>query len=267
MACRDKYQAKTDNTNNVVHAVEARTTSAKNARRLLFGVDSKSRVDELLQNNLNKFEWVVRNKIVPNFFGRYISGDECLTKSEIEFIHSKGCKIAALFSDESQKLTKEQAVSLVEKIDNCAFQLGVPEGVAIFLEINESETVSYDFLKEFASSLLFAGFTPGFKVNTDAKYVFDREFSRGIQNNRDLFSQCLVWATAPTVEEYNGITTSHLIHPDDWKPYAPSGMSRKNIAVWQYGINCHPIENDNELITTFNLNLVCDEQIIINQMF
>ena len=233
----------------------------------MFGVDSKIQADDILQNNISEFEWVVRNKIYPNFFGRYISGDECLTKSEIEFIHSKGCKIAALFMDESQKLTKKHAALLVEKIDDCAFRLGIPEGVAIFLEINESEMMSCDFMQEFANTLLFAGYTPGFKVNTDAKFTFDREFSKGIQNNESLFNQCLVWATAPTVEEYNGITTSHLIHPDNWKPYAPSGMSRRNIAVWQYGNNCHPIENENEMLTTFHLNLVCDEQIIANQMF
>ncbi len=63
------------------------------------------------------------------------------------------------------------------------------------------------------------------------------------------------------------ITTSHLIHPDNWMPYAPSGITRNEIAVWQYGINCHPIEDDMGKVTTFNLNLVRNEQVIVDKMF
>ena len=65
------------------------------------------------------------------------------------------------------------------------------------------------------------GYTPAFKVNTDAKFAFEREFSRGMQNDKEIFGKCLIWAVSPTVKEYNGITTSHFIHPDNWAPYAP----------------------------------------------
>lgn len=122
-------------------------------------------------------------------------------------------------------------------------------------------------MRGFAKSLMAAGYTPGFKANTDAKFAFDREFSRGMQSDRDIFKKCLIWAAAPAVEEYNGITTSHLIHPDSWMPYAPSGLTRNEIAVWQYGRDCHPIEDDLGKTTVFNLNLVRNEQVIIEKMF
>ena len=69
------------------------------------------------------------------------------------------------------------------------------------------------------------------------------------------------------VKEYDGITTSHLIHPDNWMPYAPSGITRNEIAIWQYGKNCHPIEDDTGIVVTFNLDLVRNEQVIIDKMF
>ena len=146
-------------------------------------------------------------------------------------------------------------------------ELGIPEGSAVFLEIGAEETCSRDFMKGFAQTLIAEGYTPGFKANTDARYGFDREFSRGMQTDADVFRRCLVWATAPSVEEYNGITTSHLIHPDLWMPYAPSGTTRSEIALWQYGKECHPIEDDGGKMTAFNLNLIRNEQVIVEKMF
>lgn len=268
MACRGAYRTKT--MNGETGAIQSSVTQpavAMQVGRLLFGVDSKIQANDLLQNNITEFEWVVRNKIYPNFYGRYLTGENSLTRDEINFLHSKGCKIAAIYEDPGDKQTEEQGQLLAKKIDVLALELGIPEGAAIFLEIGEKETVNRDFMRGFADVLMAEGFTPGFKANTDAKYAFDREFSRGMQSDKDIFKLCLIWAVVPTVEEYNGITTSHLIHPDNWMPYAPSGLTRKEIAIWQYGRDCHPIEDDMGNITTFNLNLVRNEQVITDKMF
>ena len=268
MACRNAYKAK-----NIIEEADVAQTSisdpivSKSANRLLFGIDSKIQANDLLQNNIEEFEWVVRNKIYPNFYGRYLTGENCLTKDEIMFLHSKGCKIAAIYTDNGEKRTEEQGAILAKKIDIRALELGIPAETAIFLEIGVDETVTTDFMRGFAKALMVEGFTPGFKTNTDAKFAFDREFSRGMQTDKDVFKKCLIWAVSPTVNEYNGITTSHLIHPDNWMPYAPSALKRSEIAIWQYGVECHPIEDDMGKITTFNLNLVHNEQVIIDKMF
>ena len=81
------------------------------------------------------------------------------------------------------------------------------------------------------------------------------------------FLYTIIWAISTTVKEYNGITASHLIHPDNWMPYAPSGLTRAEIAIWQYGVECHSIEDDMGKVTTFNLDLVRNEQVIIDKMF
>ena len=65
---------------------------------------------------------------------------------------------------------------------------------------------------------------------------------------------------------YSGNTT-HLIHPDNWAPFAPSGITRNEIAIWQYGRACHPIEDDTGKMVTFNLDLVRNEQVIIDKMY
>ena len=267
MACRNAYKIRTMDEAEVAKASISEPVVKKRVGRLLFGVDSEIQANDLLQNNIEEFEWVVRNKIYPNFYGRYLNGENSLTKEEIDFLHSKGCKIAAIYSDKGAKKSEKAGKVLAKKIGDVAHKLGIPKGTAIFLEISENETVSRDFMRGFAKTLMAEGYTPGFKANTDAKFSFDREFSRGMQTDKEVFKKCQIWAVAPTVKEYDGITTTHLIHPDIWKPYAPSGLTRAEIAIWQYGVKCHPIEDDTGKMTTFNLDLVRNEQVIIKKMF
>ncbi len=268
MACRNAYKTK-----NMIEEADVTQTSvsepivAKSVERLFFGVDSGIQANDLLQNNINTFEWVVRNKIYPNFYGRYLTGKNCLTKEEIKFLHRKGCKIAAIYTDSGTKQSEEEGALLAKNVGIRALELGIPDGSAIFLEIGENENASRDFLRGYAKVLLAEGITPAFKANTDAKFTFDREFSRGMQTDKDIFKKCLIWATSPTIKEYNGITTSHLIHPDNWRPYAPSAITRAAIAIWQYGVACHPIEDDSGELVTFNLDLVRNEQVIVDKLF
>lgn len=268
MACINAYNIKTAITQINMDQTPAKEPYVdRNVDKLLFGADSKNCGSDLLQNNIDAFEWIVRNKIYPNFYGRYIGGDYGLTKGEIAFIHSKGCKIAAIYADNSEKRTEKQGILMADKLDKPTIELGIPEGTAIFLELDENETISRNFLKGFAESLIAMGYTPGFKANTDARFAFDREFSGGMRTDSNVFKKCLIWAVSPVIEDYNRLTTSHLIHPDNWAPYAPSALTRNEIAVWQYGRDCHPIEDNEGKLTFFNLDLVRNEQVILDKMF
>ena len=274
MACKNAYKAKTNTVEQASAAVQAaaqttiqKTEAPSSVSRLLFGVDSKIQSNDLLQNNITEFEWATRNKIYPNFWGRYINGENRLTKDEIGFLHEKGCKIAAIYKTADKKESEDQGKIEAKKAAISILELGIPKGTAIFLEIAENEKISRDYMKGFAQVLLEEGYTPSFKANTDAAFDFDREFSRGLQTDKDIFDKCLVWATAPSLKEYERVTTTHLIHPDNWTPFAPSGITRNDIAVWQYGKNCHPILDDSGKETTFNVNLVRNEQVIIEKMF
>lgn len=270
MACKGakkNSEVKMTSQVNETKAVEAAVSNEQKAVRLLFGADSHTPSNDILQNNITEFEWAVRNKLYPNFWGRNLTGKNALTKAEIEFLHSKGCKIAAIYNSAEPKETEEQGRILAKKIDVTAYELGISEGTAIFLEIAESENATGEFMRGFADALISEGFTPGFKANTDAAYGFDREFSRGLQTDKEIFKKCLIWSYAPSLAEYDRVTTTHLIHPDNWIPYAPSGITRNDIAIWQYGKNCHPINDDAGNETTFNVNLVKDDSVIIEKMF
>ena len=270
MACRDAYEIETENIGNVMAMNQFRGHEGdliSTTDRLLFGVNSEFPSNTTLQNNLTEFEWVTKNKLYPNFWGRNITGENCLTKGEIVFLHDKGCKIAAIYKTTDAMETEEQGSIQARKIAIVALELGIPKDSAIFLEISETENVTSEYLKEFIQDLLSEGYTPGFKANTDANYPFDRMYSRGMQEDPALFGQCLIWAVAPSLKEYDRVTTTHLIHPDNWVPYAPSGITRNDIAIWQYGKACHPIHDDAGNETSFNIDLVRNEQVIIDKMF
>jgi len=235
--------------------------NTKTEAPFIFGVDSKFRANDILQNNLDLFEWVRRNKESPCFWGRNINGEERLGIEEISFIRDRACMIAPIYVPSGEMKTEAQGREAAREAVAIAKELEIPRGTAIFLEIADSEKPMRNYLRGYALGAL-DGYIPAFKANTDAKYVFDREFSRGMQTDRAIFEQCLVWATAPTIDEYDGITTTHLFHPDKWKPFAPSGITRAEIIVWQYGRKCHRIQNDDGKDTEFNLNLINDKKIL-----
>ena len=266
MACKDANQTKViPITTLPPEPAQADKQAPSAPLRLLFGVDSSRNSAAVLQNNLSLFDWVSRNKLYPNFWGRNINGHDPLTSAEISFLHSKGCKIAPVFLSSDPGESYEQGMLLAKKAALAAFTLHIPENTALFWEAASS--ASAEFFKGYAQGLLTEGYTPGFKVNTDANYSFDREYSRGKQSAAEVFEQCVIWALTPSLEDYERVTTTHRIHPDVWRPYAPSGTKRKDIGVWQYGKNCHPIEDEEGKETVFNVNLVKKEEIILDKMF
>ena len=236
-------------------------------QQLWFGVDSSVPANTILQNNLSLFEWVIRNKIFPSFWGRYLTGSDGLTKDEIAFLRKNGCRTVALYKEDEEKLTEEQGRIHAKKIADIARLLEIPSGVSVFLETNDGELVTTEYMKGYIDGLFEQGFTPGFKSNTDAHFCFDRDFSRGVQIAPTSFKYSLVWATAPSVPEYNKITTTHLIRPEVWAPFAPSGIKRNDIAFWQYGKNCHPIDTEEGNEISFNIHLLKREDVLFNRTF
>lgn len=232
----------------------------------LFGVDSDKSVLTLLQNNLTAYEWVCRNKDNPNYWGRNLTGSEPLTKEETQFLFNKGCQVVPYYDGTEEIQTQEQGVEMADKITFLALSLGIPDKTAIYLKVDD-ENVTTEFLEGFAKQMLENGFRPGFMANTDSAFCFDREFSRGLLANPSVFERCVIWATSPNMPEYERINTTHLIHPDEWKPFAPSGITKAQIAIWQYGEYCHPINDINDDEFSFNANLVMNEKIVTELMF
>lgn len=268
MACRDSVVVTP--LAQPTHSPEEPVNAFPEIEALFFGVSSAAPAVEQLQHNLSMLEWVCRNKIDPNFWGRYIGGSNSLTKEEAVFIHQMGCKIAPIFNgyDESQMTEQTSGAADAAKAVEAAKELGIKYDTILFLQIPEAFSPSSEYLLGYAKELLQSGFFPGFYGNTDAKdFDFSHQFSRAYQMNSEVFSQCEIWATSPTLPDFNGTTYAHFLHPDIWKPHSPSCITRDRIAIWQYGTKCHPVYNDENTLTSFNLNLVKDVETLTEKLF
>jgi len=82
MACKDAFKNKTA-AEKRMFVTDVDPSGAENAEQLFFGVDFDTEANDLLQNNIDMFEWVVRNKIYPGFVGRNIAGEHALSKKEL----------------------------------------------------------------------------------------------------------------------------------------------------------------------------------------
>lgn len=233
----------------------------------LFGVDSSQKANTVLQHNLTMLEWVTKNKLPPNFWGRNINGENSLDKEEIEYLHDTGgCKIAPLYQTEEQMLTEQDGVLDAEKAVECAEKLGFHAGHTLYVKIKNSSEVTMEYMLGFAKHLQTKGLIPGMYADTDAHFDFSHQFSRGAVENADVFKKCRIWAVSPSLTEYDKTTNAHILYPDYWGPYSPSCMPQDEIAIWQYGIGCHPVNDYTGRPTSFNINLVKKADIVLEEM-
>ncbi len=218
-----------------------------------FGVDTETRVDELLQNNITLFDWIRKNQGFPYFIGRRINGENALTSEEMSFISSNGSKTIPILTAVTEKSAKDNAKIAITLLEDLKIERNTP----VFVEI-DAEKVTDEFLKEFATEVLSGGYIPGFYVDTDSYNNFDRLFSRAYQANEELMKQCKIWALSPEMEEFYETKNGHNEKPDIWGPFAPSCISKEQISFWQYGRKCHPINTYKGDKAYFNLNLTIE---------
>ena len=218
-----------------------------------FGVDTETNVNELLQNNLTLFDWIRKNQGFPYFVGRRINGENALTKDELNYIRDNGSITIPLFKPITEMSGKDNARIAIAILE----ELKMDKGISIYVEL-ETNNVTEEFLQDFANTILADGYVPGFYVDTDSCYNFDRHYSRAYQANEKLMKQCKIWAISPEMEEFFETKNGHNEKPDFWGPFAPSCITKEQISFWQYGKKAHPVNAYNGKRTDFNLNLTIE---------
>lgn len=218
-----------------------------------FGVDTETNVTELLQHNLTLFDWIRKNQGFPYFVGRRINGENALTKDELTYINDNGSKAIPLFKPFDEMCGKDNAKMAIAILE----ELELEKGISVYVEL-DANIVTDEFLKDFANKIIVEGYVPGFYVDTDSYYNFDRQYSRAYQSDEMLMKQCKIWATAPEMDEFFETQNSHNEKPDFWGPFAPSCITKEQISFWQYGKKAHPINTYSGKRTDFNLNLTIE---------
>jgi len=196
----------------------------------IFGADSRMPANTRLTNGYTLYDWVMRMSCFPSFWGRSLIGEKAVTKEEIDFLHSKHCKVALILRD-----LKEEEISINEdfissRAIEAARALDIPQnkGIAIFAEIDTDYSVNHNWMIRFASTMNNSGYIPGFIGNTDSSknFNFGRQCSHYVQATRSVDQlNALYWSTEP----------KYKFDPYKWATYAPSELLPKDMHLWQYG--------------------------------
>ncbi len=196
-----------------------------------FGVSSNTPSNTKLSNGYTLYDWVMRQRCFPAFWGRPISGENAITKEEVAFLKENNCKILLLFNDFSEVQIssnngENEAMHVISKIA----ELNVPQldNIAVAVDIPSEWSINHNWMLSFANVLNSYGFVPAFIGNTDSSknFNFDRQSSHYIHAiGAEKPFETLFGAKEPGVE---GV-------PMEWAPYAPSAMTSEDIKLWQFG--------------------------------
>lgn len=197
----------------------------------IFGVDSVTPANQKLKNGYTMYEWVMRQKGFPAFWGRPISGDHALTEEERQFFKEKGCKLCLLFDELTEKdISGTNGDADALRAAAAAQALGVPrnKGIVIYVNVPSNGSINHNWMLSFANTLAADGYVPGFIGNTDSSlnFNFDRQSSHYMQ----------AIGGKKSLPTSFGATEPKCDHsPTTWEPYCPSAMQQEDIDLWRCG--------------------------------
>lgn len=195
---------------------------------MIYGADSVFPATTRLNNGYQLFQWVMRRD-VPQFWGRGFLGENAITIEEIDFLHGKGCKIALIVNDLTEKrVSTHNGTADALRAVEAAKALGVPEnkGIALFAEIKDDWSVNHNWMITYALTVVANGYIPGFIGNTDSalNFNFDRDCSHYVEATEDVDQYGAVyWATQPKQEG----------NVNEWAPYCPSVLDPEDMGLWR----------------------------------
>lgn len=199
----------------------------------IYGVKSKFSPTEKLGKKHNLFSWVTRMNKQPSFWAGYISGDNKITKEQIDFLHKNKCKACFIFNEfDELSIGMDDGIPSGILAVQRALSLGIPQNknIAIFAEIPYDWNVNHNWMLGYALALKKYGYIPGFIGNTDSSinYTFGRQCSHYAQAVKSMvpeLSDTIYWSTQPIIFK----------QPEKWEPFCPSELLPADMALWSCG--------------------------------
>jgi len=206
----------------------------------VWGIDTASVVDREF------FACVKEHFGFPAFVGRYLETKEGvshgITREEAAFLHEQGVKILPIYNHFTDATTYERGVAEAEQAIRLAGEAGIPEGVAIFADVEPDYPVDAEFLRGWTETMLDSPYVPGLYAvlveASDSKAL--RSYLSFARQHQELASALAVWTSDVEV----GITTK----ANAPQAYAPEAEAVTTVDVWQYGIDAEACNIDTNLM-------------------
>jgi hypothetical protein len=213
--------------------------------RTIWGVDSASLTTEEM------LACVGDNFGSPDIWGRYLGDKDGISKGltadEIELLHSKDIKILLIWNHFEDARGFENGQKQAQQAIKMAKDLGVPEGVAIFADIEPSYPVDSEFIRGWFETMNGSAYPPGVYGVFDAEQELYAALEKAGKDNGELLANTYVWTAAPNI----GITTE--ANAPKYQPEAPENAL---IGGWQYGLEAQACNIDTNLFHSDLLDVV-----------
>lgn len=204
-------------------------------KKILWGVDSASFTTE------NLYRCTQENFGKPAFWGRYLGDRENisagLTADEAAFLHSKNISILLIYNHVTDARGFDRGVTHAERAASMARELKVPEGRAIFVDIEPGYPIDSDFVKGWYQGMSAEKYMPAMYGVFAKEKELSAAFEKAVTEEKDI-NQMLLWTAHPQT----GISVK--AKAPKYEPEAPSGAKTLG---WQYGIDAKECNIDTNL--------------------
>ncbi|MBS3680679.1 DUF1906 domain-containing protein [Ornithinibacillus massiliensis] len=204
-----------------------------NSNEIHWGVDSASYTDD------DFYACVVDNFGEPVVWGRYLGEKEGVSEGldadEVQLLHDNDIQILVIYNHVEDARGYDNGVSHAEEAITMAQEMEIPEGVAIFVDIEPEYPVDEAFMEGWYETMADSNYEPG------VYGVFDEESELLNAYNsmeQEVQENTIVWTAYPQEE----ITTK-----EDAPEYNPQGPENAKVYGWQYAIDSETCNIDTNL--------------------
>ncbi|MBD8070516.1 glycoside hydrolase domain-containing protein [Bacillus sp. PS06] len=208
----------------------------------VWGIDSASETTDEF------FACVRENFGDPVIVGRYLETkegvSEGLTDDQIELIHAENASILLIYNHFEDATGYDNGVAQAEQAISFAKEIGAPEGVAIFADIEPNYPVDADFIRGWYDTMSDSEYESGIYGVFDEDQDLYQAYNAAVEEDKSILENNYIWTAAPN----EGITTEE--NAPEYNPTAPEGSLAWG---WQYGIDSEQCNIDTNL---FENNLI-----------
>jgi hypothetical protein len=211
-------------------------TEDKEETSYIWGIDSASETTE-------DFYACVREnfgdpKVVARYLGTNDGVSHGLTADQVELIHSNEDDILLIYNGFTDATGYDNGVSEAKKAIALANDLGAPDGVALFADIEPNYPVDAAFIEGWYDEVSKSSYEPAIYGIFDSGEALTNAFNEAAENKGEIKENTYLWSASPNI----GITTEE--DAPEYKVDAPEGSLAYG---WQYGINDETCNIDTNL--------------------
>lgn len=232
-----EQKEETNQSDNSMEANEEAVVNGESTDEIIWGVDSASYTTEEF------YGCVQANFGEPEIWGRYLEDKDGvsygLTTEEVQLLHSEGVSILVIYNHFTDGTTYEKGVAEAEQAIAYAEALGVPEGVALFANVEPEYPIDANFILGWYDTIEPSIYHPAiYGLFTEGSDVWVA-YEEAVAENAEIGESYIVWSNQPQI----GITTEDNA-PDEYNVEAPENA--RNWA-WQYGLDAETCNIDTNL--------------------